>query len=66
MALACFTQPERDAVVFSDQNGNGVDPSERDGKTSKIAIDARARMHAVRNVLPEAIEMSFDLNDWIR
>ncbi|MEL7310195.1 MAG: UbiD family decarboxylase domain-containing protein [Pseudomonadota bacterium] len=66
MALACFTQPEHDAVIFTNQNGNGVDPSEKAGKTSKIAIDARSRMHAVRNVLPEAIEASFDLNDWIR
>lgn len=66
MALACFTQPERDAVIFTEQNGNGVDPSEQEGKTSKIAIDARSRMHAVRNVLPAAIESEFDLNEWIR
>lgn len=66
MALACFTQPDRDITIYSDQNGNGVDPSERDGRTSKIAIDARSRMHAVRNVLPDSVEADFDLNDWIR
>ncbi|MEL6301885.1 MAG: UbiD family decarboxylase domain-containing protein [Pseudomonadota bacterium] len=66
MALACFTQPGRDVAIYTDQNGNGVDPSETDGRTSKIAIDARSRMHAVRNLLPESVETEFDLNDWIR
>ena len=66
MALACFTQPAHDVAIFDDQNGNGVDPSERNGRTSKIAIDARSRMHAVRNVLPADVDDGFDLNDWIR
>ncbi|MDJ0938976.1 MAG: UbiD family decarboxylase [Woeseiaceae bacterium] len=65
-AIACFVQADRDVQVFEARNGNGVDPSEIDGKTAKVAVDARAKSKPVRSELPEDFAASFDLNDWIR
>ena len=65
-ALACFMQPQCDIAIIEDLDGNGVDPSEIGGKTSKLAIDARARTYARSNTLPAEVESEFDLNDWIR
>ncbi|MEM7563780.1 MAG: UbiD family decarboxylase domain-containing protein [Pseudomonadota bacterium] len=56
MALACFMQPHRDITIINDLDGNGVDPSEISGTTSKLAIDARARIHLQTNTLPSEVE----------
>ncbi|MEM8547169.1 MAG: hypothetical protein AAGF46_03295, partial [Pseudomonadota bacterium] len=63
-ALACFTQPASDIEVFADRGGNGVDPSETDGRTSKLLIDARAGMSTTPSELPDAVMADFDLKDW--
>lgn len=65
-AIACFVQADRDVEVFTDRSGNGVDPSEIDGKTAKLAVDARAKRRPVKSELPETLLEDFDLNDWIR
>lgn len=65
-AVACFVQADCDIEVFAGRSGNGVDPSEVDGKTAKLAIDARAKRRPVKSELPEALLKDFDLNDWIR
>ena len=64
-ALACFAQPSRDVVVQEDCDGNGVDPSEIHGRTSKLAVDARARQAMTRSELPEGLLEGVDLNDWL-
>lgn len=63
-ALACFTQPASDIEIFADRGGNGVDPSETDGRTSKLLVDARAGMSTTRSELPDAVMADFDLKDW--
>jgi 2,5-furandicarboxylate decarboxylase 1 len=65
-AIACFVQPERDIRIYPDCSGNGVDPSEIDGRTSKIAVDARSKKNVVRSKLPGSLLEGFDLNEWIR
>ena len=64
-AIACFVQGDRDIDVITDCDGNGVDPSEIDGKTTKLAIDARAKGDIVRTELPADIESQFDLSAWL-
>ena len=65
-AIACFAQPAADVRIFENQDGNGVDPSETDGRTSKISVDARSKVPPTRSELPDAVMASFDLNEWIR
>ncbi|MEO0576885.1 MAG: UbiD family decarboxylase domain-containing protein [Pseudomonadota bacterium] len=65
-AIACFAQPIVDVTLYRDKDGNGVDPSETNGRTSKIAVDARSKVAAVRSELPGSVTDDFDLNDWIR
>ncbi len=64
-ALSCFSQPGRDMTVYRDRTGNGIDPSEEEGRTSKVAIDARARKAMVRSDLPEEVLADFDLGRWL-
>ena len=65
LALACNVQPGRDIQLFEDMNGNGVDPSESDGRTSKMATNALPKKTVVKNALPADIIDRFDLNHWI-
>lgn len=65
-AIACFAQPINDVRLYRDKDGNGVDPSEINGRTSKIAVDARSKVAATRSELPDSVVERFDLNDWIR
>ena len=64
-AIACHVQADRDVVVLSDQKGNGIDPSEVNGKTTKIGINAMAKRTSVRNQLPQDVLDSIDLKDWL-
>ncbi|NOX69205.1 MAG: hypothetical protein GXP15_08460 [Gammaproteobacteria bacterium] len=63
-AMACHVQPDRDIRIIGDYTGNGIDPSEVDGKTAKMAIDARIKTEIVRNELPEEFLSRFDLSVW--
>ncbi|MEM9172820.1 MAG: UbiD family decarboxylase [Pseudomonadota bacterium] len=65
-AIACFAQPAADITVFDNLGGNGVDPSESDGRTSKLMIDARAKASVTRSTLPTEFVDAFDLNAFIR
>jgi UbiD family decarboxylase len=64
-ALACNVQPDRDVRLYEGLNGNGVDPSEIDGRTSKVAIDARPKKTVVKNALPAEFMQQFELRHWI-
>lgn len=64
-ALACNVQPGRDIQIFEGMSGNGVDPSEVNGKTSKIAINALPKNIVVRNALPQDLMDQFSLTNWI-
>lgn len=64
-SLACFVQANRDVQIYDGCDGNGVDPSEVDGKTAKIAIDARSKGNPATNRLPSALVDSFDLSTWV-
>jgi len=64
-ALACNVQPDRDIRIISGCDGNGVDPSEINAKTSKLSIDARAKKQRIRNELPADFLANFELNDWL-
>lgn len=64
-ALACFVQADRDIHIYENCDGNGVDPSEIDAKTAKIAIDARSKGRAETSKLPEDFLSEFDLSKWI-
>jgi UbiD family decarboxylase len=64
-ALACFAQPARDFTVTTDCDGNGIDPSEVEGRTSKVAVDARARQAMTRSDLPEEVLADFNPEDWL-
>ena len=63
-ALACHVQANRDIRIFDGYPGNGVDPSEVDGKTAKMSIDARIKTGVVLNALPDEFLAKFDLADW--
>ena len=63
--MANFVQADRDIFVINDCDGNGVDPSEVDGKTAKLAIDARAKSNVVRAEFPAEFLQQFDLTDWL-
>lgn len=64
-ALANNVQADRDMQSFPNCPGNGVDPSEVGGKTCKLAIDARSKGGTVTNRLPDEIEESVRLEDWL-
>lgn len=42
-ALATMVQADRDILILPDQMGNGIDPSECNGRTTKWGIDATAK-----------------------
>jgi len=64
-AIACFVQADRDVIILEECPGNGVDPSEIDGKTTKIAVNACAKGEALKSQLPAELVKTFDLDAWI-
>ena len=64
-AIACNVQSDRDVSILADMDGNGVDPSEAGDRTSKMAIDACAKKHAVKNSLPASVLDDFNLSEWL-
>lgn len=65
-ALAVHVQAHLDMVVLEGLNGNGLDPSEVDGKTTKWGVDATAttvKEGAVKaNTLPTDVVERIDIN----
>ena len=65
-ALAMHVQLDRDLVELEDRPGNGLDPSERGGRTTKWGIDATGAAgvgdRAERNALPEAVRERLDVD----
>lgn len=64
-AISNNVQADRDVVLIPGCPGNGVDPSERDGVTCKMAIDARCAESVVTNMLPDDVVAGIVLNEWI-
>lgn len=66
-ALAVHVQADRDMVILPEMSGNGLDPSERDGKTTKWGIDATAASVkeglAEANCLPDDVVKRIDVGD---
>lgn len=64
-AIAMHVQADRDTVILPGMRGNGLDPSELDGKTTKWGIDAsghaRAGGAAIRNRIPQAVSDALDI-----
>ena len=64
-ALALHVQADRDVVVLKGQPGNGLDPSEIDGRTTKWGIDASGRAGRggppLRNRLPPRVVEALDV-----
>ncbi|MFK7894085.1 MAG: UbiD family decarboxylase domain-containing protein [Granulosicoccus sp.] len=70
-ALLMHVQLDRDLVMLTDQPGNGLDPSESNGRTTKWGIDATttpiAEGEVERNALPQSVRDRIDVNDiWKR
>lgn len=65
-ALAMHVQLDRDLVMLPNQRGNGLDPSEHEGKTTKWGVDATATTVAEglveANQLPEAVVNGLDVD----
>lgn len=68
-ALAVHVQADTDIVILPGMSGNGLDPSERDGKTTKWGVDATAttlRNGLVEeNQLPEDVLTRINVNDML-
>ncbi|TMC55065.1 MAG: hypothetical protein E6J20_01075 [Chloroflexi bacterium] len=66
-AVATRTQIDRDLVVIPDQAGTGLDPSEREGRTTKWGLDATAKPdlahYAARNRVPQHVLDRVDLSE---
>ena len=66
-ALATMVQADKDIIVLPLQNGNGIDPSEQNGQTTKWGIDATAvkdyRSAPVRNEIPESVVDNINLEE---
>lgn len=64
-ALAMRVQAHRDVIVLPDQSGNGLDPSEIEGKTTKWGIDASSyskySQAPRQNQLPEDVVKALDV-----
>lgn len=58
-ALATMVQADRDILILPDQPGNGIDPSECNGKTTKWGIDATAKATEAgvpaRSTIPQTV-----------
>jgi UbiD family decarboxylase len=58
-ALATMVQADRDILILPDQIGNGVDPSECNGRTTKWGIDATTKAletgKPARSIIPQII-----------
>jgi 2,5-furandicarboxylate decarboxylase 1 len=66
-AIAVHVQADRDMVILPAMSGNGLDPSERDGKTTKWGIDATATSVkeglVEANRLPDEVLSRIDISD---
>jgi len=64
-AQSIHVQADRDVLIFKDQSGNGLDPSEQAGRTTKWGIDATATTVAeglaTTNELPEEVVKDLDI-----
>ena len=64
-AMALHVQADRDVVTLPGRAGNGLDPSEIDGRTTKWGIDATGHARAggppVGNRLPPSVVAGLDL-----
>jgi len=69
-AMALHVQADRDVIVEPEHLGNGLDPSERDGKTTKWAIDCTSSTEsegkAKINRLPQHVLDTLDTDSVIR
>ncbi len=69
-ALATMVQADRDIIMLPGQPGNGIDPSEHDGKTTKWGIDATAKAgsHGLpeKNQIPEAALAKVDIDQLLK
>lgn len=65
-AIAMHVQADRDILIISQQPGNGLDPSERQGLTSKWGINAcsftKYEQPPVKNRLPDHVLDALDVN----
>lgn len=65
-AIAMHVQADRDLVVVTDQPGNGLDPSENNGKTTKWGIDATdsaaANGRSKISRLPDSVVQNLDVD----
>jgi 3-polyprenyl-4-hydroxybenzoate decarboxylase len=65
-AIAMHVQADRDLVVVTDQPGNGLDPSENNGKTTKWGIDATdsadVNGRAETSRLPDSVTQNLDID----
>jgi len=64
-AMSLQVQADRDVLTLTDQIGNELDPSERNGKTTKWGIDAstygKYETAPLRNQLPEELGDELDI-----
>lgn len=64
-AIAMHVQAHRDTVILPGMRGNGLDPSELDGKTTKWGIDASGHARqggvALRNQIPQSVVDALDI-----
>lgn len=64
-ALAMRVQADRDVLLLPKQSGNGLDPSELDGQTTKWGIDASSYAKfdkaPVRNRIPPSVSNALDV-----
>ncbi len=71
-AIATMVQADRDIILLPDQAGNGIDPSERYGKTTKWGVDATAKADAAgarapeKNHIPQDELDKIDLNKLLK
>ncbi len=69
-AIACHVQAHNDLVMLEGVSGNGLDPSELDGKTTKWGLNATAttiRNGSVNtNQIPEEVSARLDVNSILK
>lgn len=58
-ALATMVQADKDILILPDQTGNGIDPSECNGKTTKWGIDATTKATETgvpsKSIIPQTV-----------
>jgi len=69
-AIATHVQAEHDLLIMQDQPATGIDPSEKDEKTTKWGLDATARGRgkqvARKSEIPQEILDQIDVDDLLR